>query len=299
MAVSHKVKKLHIRNNKKLFSLALRIPALIVLIGLFLIPIISMFNISFRSLSFAIPGSTGQWVGLENYRIMWASNEFWYSIKITIIFVLIVIPSQLVLGFIIALLLDRNIRGRRIFTTTIITPMLLAPIVVGLMWLFMLNYDVGIAPYYLKLFGLDVGNLLGNIKTAYPAIILIEIWHWTPLLALMIFSGLQSLPQDPYEAAIVDGASRYQIFRHITIPLLRPVIIIAVILRGIDVFKIFDEIFILTSGGPGNSTEVINMLAFKINFLFWNMGQGATVGVAIFLIALISTAFLFILIREK
>lgn len=299
MAVSHKVKKLHIRNNKKLFSLALRIPSLIVLIGLFLIPIISMFNISFRSLSFAIPGSTGQWIGLENYKIMWSSNEFWYSIKITIIFVLIVIPSQLVLGFIIALLLDRNIRGRRIFTTTIITPMLLAPIVVGLMWLFMLNYDVGIAPYYLKLFGLDVGNLLGNIKTAYPAIILIEIWHWTPLLALMIFSGLQSLPQDPYEAAIVDGASRYQIFRHITIPLLRPVIIIAVILRGIDVFKIFDEIFILTSGGPGNSTEVINMLAFKINFLFWNMGQGATVGVAIFLIALISTSFLFILIRKK
>ena len=299
MAVSHKVKKLHIRNNKKLFSLALRIPALFVLIGLFLIPIISMFNISFRSLSFAIPGSTGQWVGLENYKIMWSSNEFWYSIKITIIFVLIVIPSQLVLGFIIALLLDRNIRGRRIFTTTIITPMLLAPIVVGLMWLFMLNYDVGIAPYYLKLFGLDVGNLLGNIKTAYPTIILIEIWHWTPLLALMIFSGLQSLPQDPYEAAIVDGASRFQIFRHITIPLLRPVIIIAVILRGIDVFKIFDEIFILTSGGPGNSTEVINMLAFKINFLFWNMGQGATVGVAIFLIALISTSFLFILIRKK
>ena len=118
-------------------------------------------------------------------------------------------------------------------------------------------------------------------------------------MALMIFSGLQSLPQDPYEAAIVDGASRFQIFRHITIPLLRPVIIIAVILRGIDVFKIFDEIFILTSGGPGNSTEVINMLAFKINFLFWNMGQGATVGVAIFLIALISTSFLFILIRKK
>lgn len=299
MAVSHKVNKLHIRNNKKLFSLALRTPALFVLIGLFLIPIISMFNISFRSLSFAIPGATGQWVGLENYGIMWSSNEFWYSIRITIIFVLIVIPSQLVLGFIIALLLDRNIRGKRIFTTTIITPMLLAPIVVGLMWLFMLNYDVGIAPYYLKLFGLDVGNLLGNIKTAYPTIILIEIWHWTPLLALMIFSGLQSLPQDPYEAAIVDGASRYQIFRHITLPLLRPVIIIAVILRGVDVFKIFDEIFILTSGGPGNSTEVINMLAFKINFLFWNMGQGATVGVAIFLIALIGTTFLFLLIRGK
>jgi multiple sugar transport system permease protein len=167
------------------------------------------------------------------------------------------------------------------------------------MWLFMLNYDVGIVPFYLKMLGLDVGNILGNVKTAYPAIILIEIWHWTPLLALMILSGLQSLPVDPYEAAIVDGANRFQVFRFITLPLLRPVIIIAVILRGIDVFKIFDEIFVLTGGGPGNSTEVINMLAFKVNFVFWNMGQGATIGVAIFVIAFIGTIALFLLMREK
>jgi multiple sugar transport system permease protein len=271
----------------------------VVMIGLFLVPIISMFNLSFRNLSFAIPGATGQWIGLKNYKDMWISSEFWYSIRITLIFVIIVIPSQLFLGFVIALLLDRNIKFRRAFTTTIITPMLLAPVVIGLMWTFMLNYDVGIAPFYLKLLGLDVGNILGNIKTAYPAIILIEIWHWTPLLALMILSGLQALPIDPYEAAIVDGASRAQIFRHITLPLLRPVIIIAVILRGIDVFKIFDEIFVLTGGGPGNSTEVINMLAFKVNFIFWNMGQGATIGVAIFVIAFIGTIFLFMLMREK
>jgi multiple sugar transport system permease protein len=258
-----------------------------------------MFNISFRELSFAIPGSTGQWTGLANYRDMWGSRDFWYSIRITLIFVAVVIPSQLVLGFAIALLLDRNIRGKRVFTTTIITPMLLAPVVVGLMWTFMLNFDVGIVPFYLKLLGLDVGNILGNIKTAFPAIIVIEIWHWTPLLALMILSGLQALPREPYEAAIVDGAKRSQTFRYITLPLLRPVIAIAVILRGIDVFKIFDEIFVLTGGGPGNSTEVINMLAFKINFTFWNMGQGATVGVAIFLIALLGTSLLFLLIRER
>jgi multiple sugar transport system permease protein len=258
-----------------------------------------MFNISFRELSFAIPGATGQWAGLKNYREMWGSPDFWYSIRITLIFVAVVIPSQLFLGFVIALFLDRVVRGRRIFTTAIITPMLIAPVVVGLMWLFMLNYDVGIVPYYLKMLGLDVGNILGNVKTAFPAIILIEIWHWTPLLALMILSGLQSLPIDPYEAAIVDGASRAQVFRFITLPLLRPVIIIAVILRGIDVFKIFDEIFVLTGGGPGKSTEVINMLAFKYNFVFWNMGQGATIGVAIFVIAFIGTIALFLLMRGK
>ena len=294
-----KRKKSQWLHSKKMFSIALRIPALIVLIGLFLIPIIWMFNISFRNLSFALPGATGQWAGLANYREMWGSNDFWYSIRITLIFVAVVIPSQLFLGFVIALFLDRVVRGRRIFTTAIITPMLIAPVVVGLMWLFMLNYDVGIVPYYLKMFGLDVGNILGNVKTAFPAIIVIEIWHWTPLLALMILSGLQALPIDPYEAAIVDGASRFQTFRYITLPLLRPVIIIAVILRGIDVFKIFDEIFVLTGGGPGRSTEVINMLAFKINFVFWNMGQGATIGVAIFLIAFIGTVFLFMLMREK
>jgi multiple sugar transport system permease protein len=290
---------IRLKNNPKAFSLALRAPALIVLIALFLIPILWMFNISFRELSFAIPGSTGQWAGLKNYKQMWTSREFWYSIRITILFVAIVIPSQLTLGFIIALFLDRIMKGRRIFSTAIVTPMLLAPVVVGLMWTFMLNYDVGIVPFYLKKLGLDVGNILGNIKTAYPAIILIEIWHWTPLLALMILSGLQALPIDPYEAAIVDGASRAQIFRFITLPLLRPVIIIAVILRGIDVFKIFDEIFVLTGGGPGNSTEVINMLAFKFNFVFWNMGQGATIGVAIFVIAFIGTVVLFLLMREK
>jgi multiple sugar transport system permease protein len=258
-----------------------------------------MFNISFRKLSFAVPGATGQWVGLTNYREVWGSPDFWFSVRITLIFVCVVIPSQLFLGFVVALFLDRVVKGRRIFTTTIITPMLIAPIVVGLMWLFMLNYDVGIVPYYLKMFGIDVGNILGDVKTAFPAIILIEIWHWTPLLALMILSGLQALPADPYEAAIVDGASRSQIFRFITLPLLRPVIIIAVILRAIDVFHIFDEIFVLTGGGPGKSTEVVNMLAFKYNFVFWNMGQGATIGVAIFIISFAGTVALFLLMRER
>lgn len=286
-------------NNRKYFSVLLRIPSLAVLIGLFLIPIIYMFNISFRNLSFALPHATGQWIALENYQTIWASKEFWHSMKITLLFVAVTVPSELIIGLGIALLLNRNIKWRRLFTSFITIPMLIAPIVVGLMWIFMLNADVGIVPYYLELFGLHFENILGETKTAFPAIMAIEVWHWTPLLSLMLLAGLQAIPAEPYEAAIVDGASRPQIFKYITLPLLRPVIIIALILRGIDVFKIFDEVFILTGGGPGNTTEVINMLAYKVNFIFWNMGYGATIGAAIFLTAFFGTSFLFLLMRER
>ncbi len=274
-------------NSKKGFAYFCRIPLWIYMLLIVAFPMLYALNISFRKFSFALPGYNGQFVGLENYLRVFSDAQFWNSLRVTFIILAVTIPLQLVFGFLIASLLFKGLKGTRLFTSVILLPMTIAPIVVGLISRLLLMDRFGLIAYYLERTGLfEDKSILGTPLTSLCAIITMDVWHWTSFMALIMLAGLQALPQEPYEAIKIDGGSRFQTTVYITIPLLLPIILTSVLLRVIDLFRIFDEILILTGGGPGTSTESVEMFTYKVNFHNWDMGYGASIGIITFLIVL-------------
>ena len=286
---------------RKYTGYLLLLPTLALLAFLSLVPFIYAFNLSLRDLNLRIPRLAGQFVGVDNFRyLMREDSEFWHSMGITVLFLVVVVSIEFVAGFALALLLNREFKGKRIVVSLAVIPMMIAPIAVGLMWRVALNYELGIVTYLLKSIGIPMKEaLLGTSATALPTLMVIDIWQWTPFIFLIMLAGLHSLPKEPYEAAQVDGASKWKIFRLVTLPLLKPLIIIALLLRVIDAFKTFDQVYILTGGGPGNATDLVCMFAYRTNFKIWNLGYGAGVVLVIFLIILIVTAFFYAVTQKK
>jgi multiple sugar transport system permease protein len=196
---------------------------------------------------------------------------------------------ELALGFSIAMVLFHHLQRRRLVLTLLMVPMMLAPVAIGLIWKLLLQGDFGMMTYYLRWVGLlgDQEVLLSNPDLVLPTIIAIDIWQWTPFVVLVMLAGLMSLPREPFEAAIMDGARPLQIFRDITLPLLRPVIALVVLLRGIDAFKEFDKVFILTGGGPGTATELLSIYTYRMNFKNWDLGYGAACAFMVYFVVLI------------
>ena len=283
----------------KLFSFHL--PTMVTLMVITLIPFLFALNLSFRAYSLARPGYEGQFIGLDNFRKLLNKDPlFWESILITLRFVLVVVMVELFLALGIATLLNQKIWGRRFFTSIIIVPMMIAPVVVGLVWSFLLNAEFGIVPYAIKKLGVHLERgLLGSVNTALPTVMFIDVWQWTPFMTLIMLAALRALPQEPVEAAQIDGATGLQIFRYITLPLIKPLIFVAILLRSIDSFKLFDTVFILTGGGPSFATELASIYAYRINFRYWNMGYGSSVVLILFLIVLIGTEIFFFLTQRE
>ena len=286
---------------RKYMGYVLLIPTLSLLVFLSIIPFIYALILSFRQLDLKIPRMSGQFIGLDNYRyLMREDGEFWHAMVITVVFLVVVVGVELLLGFTLAMLLNREFRGKRSLVSLAVVPMMIAPVAVGLMWRVALNYELGIITYLIKSVGIPLKEaLLGTTATALPTLMVIDIWQWTPFIFLIMLAGLHGLPKEPYEAAQVDGASRYQIFRLVTLPLLKPLIIIALLLRVIDAFKTFDQVYILTGGGPGNATDLVCMFAYRVNFTLWNLGYGASVVIVIFILILIVTALFYTLTQKK
>ena len=196
-------------------------PTLALLVFLSIIPFVYALILSLRHLNLKIPRVSGQFAGLENYRhLMREDAEFWHSLGITVLFVVLVVGIEFLLGFALALLLNREFKGKRILVSLAVVPMMIAPVAVGLMWRVALNYELGIVTYLIKSIGIPLKEaLLGTSATALPTLMAIDIWQWTPFIFLIMLAGLHGLPKEPYEAAQVDGASRWQIFRLVTLPL--------------------------------------------------------------------------------
>ncbi len=199
---------------------------------------------------------------------------------------------EFVLGFVLALLLFHFVQRRRLVLTLLLVPMMLAPVAVGLIWKLLLQGDFGMVTYYLRQFGLlDVRSaLLSNADAVLPTLVLIDVWQWTPFVTLVMLAGLMSLPREPFEAAVMDGARPWQIFRDVSLPLLRPIIALVLLLRGIDAFKEFDKVFILTGGGPGTSTELLSIYTYRVSFRSWDLGYGAACAFMVYLVVLILCA---------
>jgi len=228
-------------------------------------------RIAFRSdVSFA---------GLGNYRSIILSSEFGQSLLTTTVFVMVSVVISLVLGLILALILNEPIRGKGIIRTLLIIPAVIPPVAAGFTWKFLLNRDVGLLGGYLfPMLGVEKA-FLAVPHLALGSVIMADIWCQAPLMFLILLAGLQSMPHEVFEAARIDGASPIQVFRRITLPLLKPVLGIAVIMRFIFAFTTFDVIFTMTRGGPGIATQNLPLLGWKTGFMYYNTGQASALAI--------------------
>lgn len=256
-------------------------------------PLAYSLYISFFKYSLTDPAQTQTFLGLANYLKAFADPVFRVAARNSVLFVALAVGIQTVLGLAVAVLLNRDRPGIPMVRTLLLAPLTLTPIVVALVWRALYNADFGVISYYLKALGVHVGRgPIGEPSTALAALVIVDVWQWTPLVALMLLAGLRSQSADLFEAAQIDGASPWQQFWHVALPLLRPILTVALLIRTMDVFKLFDSVFIITGGGPGYATEVMNHYIFKTGLTFFDMGYaGAMSTLLLVLIGLFTAAY--------
>jgi multiple sugar transport system permease protein len=225
-------------------------------------------------------------VGLQNYRDLWSDDGFTHALWVTLRFVTISVVVETVLGLCLALICVREFRGIRLLRTTIIVPMVITPVVVGIVFRLIYASDAGMITAISEALGGGQVQILGLDTRAFAAIVLLDVWEWTPLMFLILLAGLQSLPQEPFEAAKVDGAGAWRTFVDHTLPMLRPVLAVAIVLRTIDAFGTFDQVFVLTRGGPGDSTRLVSLYGYETAFKFQQVGFASAMFLTIGLIVL-------------
>jgi multiple sugar transport system permease protein len=209
------------------------------------------------------------------------------------------ISLEFILGIGLALLLDRDLFGKGLIRSLVLLPMMCTNVVIGLTWRLLLNYQFGIVNYYLGVLGIAPVEWLSNPSLARPSIILVDVWNTTSFVALMILAGLQAMPEEPFEAARIDGASAWQTFRYLTLPLLRPTILVVLLWRVIDTFRIFDVVYLLTAGGPARATETVSLYVYRNGFQLFNLGYASAASYVMILIMLVIAAILSRLIQRQ
>jgi multiple sugar transport system permease protein len=268
-------------------------PAMIILGALTFIPTLFLYVLSVSD--YELGYSSFNFVGLDNFIRLFSGRdpEFWYSVMISLGFMVIVTVVELLLGFWLAVLLDREFKLKFLVFACMIVPIAMTPSITGQVWKLMMNAEYGVLNYFLQFVGAKVIWLSG--ENAFWSTVLVDVWQNTPFVALIIYAGIRSLPSDPYEAAAIDGANRLQIFRNITMPLLWPMILLAVIFRAIDSLKTFDIPYSLTQGGPGSATEFLSLHVYRLGFAQtgW-VGRSAAVSVVLLIL---TTVISMILIR--
>jgi multiple sugar transport system permease protein len=274
------------------FAYLMVVPTILVLSIVGVIPFVYTVFISFQETSFT---RTVGFNGVENFTSLVSDPLFWKALGVTSLILVVAVPVQLLLGLGIALVMHRGILGSRFIAPVLLLPAVVAPTVVAIIWKIMLAGTWGFLTYQVvdRFSLLERGSVLGLPRSALVSILLIEIWQWTPFVALALFAGLQALPLSPYRAAAVDGASRWQIFRYLTLPMLLPLLAVLLLLRTLDSFRIFDTIFILTGGGPGTSTQVVSIYLYKSVFQFWELGRAAAGAVLIWVMFFIFASILY------
>jgi multiple sugar transport system permease protein len=266
-------------------------PALFLMLGLGLLPVLNLFALGFFDVRWADGRASWNLVGTAHYAALGRDALFGAAVLNTIVFALGAVAGQMLLGFALALLCSKATRGRTFWRAVFILPVLIPGIVIGAMWKLMLNPDFGLVGQLLGVVGLEPVDWLGEPSTALLSVVIVDIWHWTPFCFLLFLAGLESLPRDVYEAAKVDGASALQELRLITLPLMWPTIVVTFVFRLVLAFKVFDEVYLLTGGGPGTATEVVSFTIYQRFFTENRAGYGAAMSVAvIFLIFLMLAA---------
>ena len=274
-------------HNERTLAILFHSPTFVVLSIITLGPLLYALWISFFNFRLSAPGGKNQFIGFDNYLEILKTPEVAQSMLTTFKFMLIAVTCQVILGFAIALAIHAVPKFQRLITSLILVPMMVAPLVVGLMYSFFFNTQFGFYTWIVNTFHLPLPvSLFSQSISALVTVALTDVWEWTPYLALMFLAGLQSIDTESYEAAKIDGANAWQTFIKVTIPLMMPVIVVGIILRSMEAFKEFDKPYILTGGGPGSATEVIDMYTYRQAFISYNFSFAAAICVVLFVILL-------------
>jgi multiple sugar transport system permease protein len=244
-----------------------------------------------------IVGETS-FMGGANYLALLSDARFLESIGHTFYFTVLAVVLPVVLGVGAAVVFHREFPARGFLRAVFIMPMMATPVAIALVWTMMFHPQLGVLNYLLSLAGIPPQLWVFSADTVIPSLVLVEVWHWTPLVMLIVLGGLASLPTEPYESALIDGASQWQMFRHITLPLVLPFIMVAVVIRTIDALKTFDTIFVITQGGPGTASETINIYLYLQAFSFYNMGHASAV-VVVFFAIIVALSLLLLWVRQR
>lgn len=286
---SHKGKLLRLK--EKLTPYGFLGPALLVLGGVLIFPLIYSLFLSFHQWNMSTGGSP-EFVFLDNFIKLFKNEPFWNSVKLQLIFVGVSVTFELIIGLGVALLLDKNFFADDIVRALLLLPVFILPVVSGLTFRFMYNPQYGAINWFIKLLGFSPVPFLSKPNLSFLAIIIQDIWRMWPFMFMILYASVSSLPKAPYEAAKIEGANRWQIFTHVTLPLLKPSIVIAVILRVINALKAFSEIYVMTNGGPGNATSIMSIFIYKNAFSFYDMGYSAAASYVLVAIALVFSIYL-------
>jgi multiple sugar transport system permease protein len=270
------------RNLKYLFPL----PALIFVLLLMVFPVLYTLFISFTNWSLT-SGRPMEIVGFASYLKVLKDPRFRDAIGRTFYFTIGAVVVEAVLGTVIALILNREFRGKNGLKLLLLLPLVATPVAVGIVFNLFYDPTIGFLNYVLSALGLPQSGWVTASKTVLPSLMLVDIWQWTPMISLIVLAGLAGLSSEPYESAKVDGASSVQIFFNITLPMIMPTILTAIILRAVDALKTYDIIYAMTQGGPGYSSETLNLLAYKVSFEYFSMGQASAILVFLFIIVLV------------
>jgi multiple sugar transport system permease protein len=287
---------------RKSFPWVLMAPTLVILVAIGIFPF--LYSLRMASLDYILtkPNLPVSYVGLEMYREVIQNENFWNSLKLTLIFTIEGVFIQFCLGLGLAMLFTRQIKGKNIFRILILIPMILTPVVVAMMWKFLLYPNIGLVSYYCSIvfgwFGKGPPQFLATPMMALQTLIFIDIWEWTPFIFLILNAGLASQPREAIEAARIDGASNFYIWRTLTMPLLKPSIMIALIIRTMDAFRTFDTVAVLTQGGPGNATEILSVSLANIGFRFYYTSEATALSL-IMLVIIVLMSYTFVRMLQR
>ena len=272
------------------------LPALLLVAGLMVYPLVYTLLLSTRRYDLAL--KRYDVVGLAHYLAVFTSERFWDALARTLAFTALSVTGSIVLGMVMALILNRDFRGARWARTAFLLPMVATPVATSLVWMMMFNPTLGVLNYVLQLVGLPPSLWVANPRLVIPAIVMVDVWHFAPFAMLILLAGLRSLPLEPFESAMIDGASRWQVFSRITLPLLRPVLVVVLMFRTIDALKVFDLIWVMTAGGPGFGSETLYVYAYNQAFKYLDVGYGSAV-IVVFTLIVAGASVVWIRARER
>jgi multiple sugar transport system permease protein len=287
--------------HKKNQHLPYIMPTMLMMLIISIVPIVFVIAMSFTNFELGIPIEKVKFVGFRNYLRLFSGQDdvFYYSLLITMVMTLVATAIQMVLGFFCALLLNEDFKLKGLAIACFIVPIAMTPSISSQVWKLMYSSESGVINYFLNLlFGIKVVWL--GPKFAFLAVLITNIWMSTPFVTLVMYAGLRSLPVEPYESAVIDGANSFQLFKWITLPLLKPLILLTLLFRLIDMFKMFDIPYVLTQGGPGDATEFLGLRIYRIGFGVTGLvGRASAISVILILIVVILSLILITTLKKN
>lgn len=271
------------------------VPALVVILAVIVFPWVFTLWMSAHRWTL---GQEQSFIGFENYIRLASDIRFWESLWHTLIYTVLSVVAPLILGTLAALVFDAQFPLRGFLRGVFVMPMMATPVAIALVWTMMFHPQLGVLNYLLSFIHIGPLEWIYNQSTVIPSLVLVETWQWTPLVMLIVLGGLAAVPREPYESAEIDGANAWQKFRYLTMPMIAPFLMIAVIIRSIDAVKSFDIIYAMTQGGPGTASETINIYLYNTAFAYYDIGYGSAMAVVFFII-IVALSFVLLMVRQR